>query len=264
MLTAYLAVGVEALDANVVEVAGAVHGRARIRLRNDQKLWHARVRADFRRQRRKTRRHLLILPFAQNAEARSRNDLQHVLAVDDRELVTAVAEEGEVVLGEPTQKILAFGELVCGQRRRLFLDLAHDRVHTVAHSLPIVDRSTHVVEHARDVRCKRFQAGRLRDAVDFHVNERLAPHAFRILCREAGERPIRAPFDRHDRMDDQMHREAVAVHFHRHRIDEKRHVVVDDFDDRMRGLPAVLFQRRIEDADTGAAGVPLAREVPVR
>ena len=169
-----------------------------------------------------------------------------------------------MVLREPAQKILAFGELFCGQRRRPLLDLAHDCLQTVAHRLPIVDRGAYVVEHPRDVRGERFQSRRFGDAVDFDVNERLAPRALRILCGKSGKRPVRAPLDHHDRMDDQMHREAVAVHFHRHRIDEKGHVVVDDLDDRMRRLPAVLFERRIEDADSGPAGVALAREVPVR
>ena len=45
-----------------------------------------------------------------------------------------------------------------------------------------------------------------------------------------------------------MQREAVAVDLHRHRIDQERHVVVDDLDDRVRRLPAVLLDRRVEHA----------------
>ena len=70
--------------------------------------------------------------------------------------------------------------------------------------------------------------------------------------------------DRDERMDDQVQRQAVAVHFHRHRIDQERHVVVDDLDDRVRRLPAVLLDRRVEHAHAGVAGLTFAREVPVR
>src|SRR5690242_1043026 len=65
-------------------------------------------------------------------------------------------------------------------------------------------------------------------------------------------------------MDDEMERQAVAVDLHRHRIDQERHVVVDDLDDRMGRLPAVLFEAGIEDPDPRLARLALAGEVPVR
>src|SRR5438477_12488135 len=65
-------------------------------------------------------------------------------------------------------------------------------------------------------------------------------------------------------MDNEMERKPVAVHFHRNRIDEKRHIVVDDLNDRMRRLPAVLLDRRIEYAHTRMSPLSFAREVPVR
>jgi hypothetical protein len=55
----------------------------------------------------------------------------------------------------------------------------------------------------------------------------------------------------------------VAVHFHRHRVDEERHVVVDDLDDRVRRLPAMLFDRRIERAHLCLAALAFAGEVPM-
>ena len=65
---------------------------------------------------------------------------------------------------------------------------------------------------------------------------------------------------RDDRVDDQVQRQVVAVDFHRHRIDQERHVVVDDLDDRVRRLPAVILDRRIEDAHAGMARfAPAAR-----
>jgi len=70
--------------------------------------------------------------------------------------------------------------------------------------------------------------------------------------------------DGYDRMDHKVHRQAVSIDFHRHRVDEKRHVVVDDFDDRVRRLPAMLFDCRIEDAHPRVSRRTLACEIPVR
>ena len=65
-------------------------------------------------------------------------------------------------------------------------------------------------------------------------------------------------------MDDQMQRQPVPVGFHCHRIDEERHVVVDDFDDRVPGLETVRCERRVHDANLRVAGDALPGKVPVR
>ncbi len=56
----------------------------------------------------------------------------------------------------------------------------------------------------------------------------------------------------------------MSADLHRHRIGQERHVVGDDFGEGVRGLPAVLFERRIEHAHPHAARLALACEVPVR
>ena len=65
-------------------------------------------------------------------------------------------------------------------------------------------------------------------------------------------------------MNDEVKRQPVAIDLHRHGIDEKGHVVIDDLDDRVRRLPAVLFDRRVEDAHARMTRLAPAREVPVR
>ena len=69
MLAADLAGGIEALDADVVEIPGAMDGRARVRLRHDQEVGHARVGADLRRQRGEARRDVRRRIDVQDAEA---------------------------------------------------------------------------------------------------------------------------------------------------------------------------------------------------
>ena len=95
------------------------------------------------------------------------------------------------------------------------------------------------------------------------MNERFAVLTGRGLRGNADQRTLVVALDGDDRMDDEVQRQAMPVDLHRHRVDEERHVVVDDLDDRVRRLPAVAA-RRIEDAHARLPGLPSAREVPVR
>ena len=49
-----------------------------------------------------------------------------------------------------------------------------------------------------------------------------------------------------------------------HRVDEERHVVVDDLDDRMRRRPAIRGRVRVVDPDLGLAGAPTLAKAPQR
>ena len=266
MLAADVARGVEALDADVVEIARAMHGRARVGLGDDQQVGHARVGADLRRQRGEARRDVLASGSSRRMPRLEPGTIFSASCpstVD--EIVAAVAEEREVVVGEPAtgtpcpRPAPPAASAAGARRARRRSPSSLSRIFfQSATAMP------HVAEHARDVGGQRVEPRRLGHAVDLDVDERFAPRVARIVRRDVGERPVGAAHDRDDRMDDEVQRQAVAVDFHRHRIDEERHVVVDDLDDRVRRLPAVLLDRRIEDAHAGVARLALAREVPVR
>ncbi len=64
-------------------------------------------------------------------------------------------------------------------------------------------------------------------------------------------------------VDHEVDRVALAVYLHPGGVHEEGHVVVDDLDDGVGGLPAVLLELRVVDPDLPLAGLPLAREVPV-
>jgi hypothetical protein len=49
-----------------------------------------------------------------------------------------------------------------------------------------------------------------------------------------------------------------------HRVDQKRHVVVDDLDDRVRRRPAVYVRLRVIYPDLGLAGLPAPGKAPQR
>ena len=78
------------------------------------------------------------------------------------------------------------------------------------------------------------------------------------------ELALRVAGDGIDRMDDQVQREALPVDFHRGRIDQEGHVVVDDLDHRMPGPPAVLTRRGAENPYLGRARLALLPQLQVR
>jgi hypothetical protein len=61
-----------------------------------------------------------------------------------------------------------------------------------------------------------------------------------------------------------MHRETQAVDRHGDRVDEERHVVVDDLDHRVIGMPAVLFKVGVVYPQDLAARGEFLRRLPVR
>ena len=65
-------------------------------------------------------------------------------------------------------------------------------------------------------------------------------------------------------MDHQMDGKALAVQLGGDRIDQERHVVVDDLDHGMAALPAMLVKLRMVDPDAGGPRLPLAAELPDR
>ena len=168
-----------------------------------------------------------------------------------------------MAVDEPRQECPALGELIRRQRRRAFPVLLEYRADAVPHIVPILDRRTHVVQHAGDVGGECIELRRIDDPVDLDVNHRFAPRALGVVG-DADQRPLRVANDGHDRVDDQVQRQTVPIDFHRHRVDQERHVVVHDLDDRVRRLPAVLLDRWIEDTDAGVRRIAPAREVPVR
>jgi hypothetical protein len=61
-------------------------------------------------------------------------------------------------------------------------------------------------------------------------------------------------------MDDQVDARALAAELHRRRVVEERHVVGDELDDRVRGLPPVLLELWVVDAHLRGARVAMAGE----
>ena len=68
---------------------------------------------------------------------------------------------------------------------------------------------------------------------------------------EGGEAPVRIALDRKDRVDHEAGFHPLFGKLAHHRIDQKRHIVIDDFDDRMRRRPAIRGLVRVVHAQLG-------------
>ena len=70
--------------------------------------------------------------------------------------------------------------------------------------------------------------------------------------------------DFHHRVIDQMHSQTLAIDLHRDRIDQKRHVIINDFNDRVGRLPAMFIGPRVIDAQLRCATGKGACKLPMR
>src|SRR5690606_27390206 len=104
-----LALGGEELDADVVEVAGAVHGGARVGLGDDEQLLLAGPGAQLGRERGEALGvHLVVTQYA---ERRARQRAEGVAPLAALQPVLAVAEEREVAVGQPAEQVDALLDL---------------------------------------------------------------------------------------------------------------------------------------------------------
>ena len=84
------------------------------------------------------------------------------------------------------------------------------------------------------------------------------PRRFRIANLE--QPPLRVARDRHDRVNDEVDDAAAAVDRQADGIDEERHVVVDDLDDRVRRRPAICQRVGVVNANLRLARAAAARQ----
>ena len=96
------------------------------------------------------------------------------------------------------------------------------------------------------------------------MHEALAdPLAVTLLRAEVVESAGLVPPCYHHWVDDEMHAQPVPVQLHGHAVDQEGHVVVDDLDDGVGRLPAMLLEARVVDAQLGLARSALLAEAEV-
>jgi hypothetical protein len=97
------------------------------------------------------------------------------------------------------------------------------------------------------------------------VHEGLGPTIVRRCAgfQQCQQAAVRITTDPQDRVHHQVDGKVATVQLRRHRIDEERHVVGDDLDDRVFASPAMLVEARIIDANDGCSNLPLFPQTPV-
>ncbi len=262
-----LALVVEHLHADVVEVGGAVHGGAGVGLRQHQQGVLTRHLCDLGRQLARRRRHVGVV--AQDAVARPGHTPQ-VVAVVVLEVVLPVAEEREVVGAQPLEEGDTLLELVGRDRgRRVGPQLVDDQPGLLAHPVPVLDGLADVAEHPLHVLGDRVDVLVVPDPADLDVHPRLPLGALgRLGGLVVGAVDLLEPArdvagDVELGVDDQVYVALLPGQLHRDRVDQERHVVGDHLDDGVAaGRPAVLGEGRREHVDAGRAlGADVGRAV---
>ena len=138
--------------------------------------------------------------------------------------------------GQQRPRLLDLGGVDAGRRR-----LGDQRLHALAHRLPVLDGGAHLREHALDRVLEVDQPVALAIDLDVHVG----------LVAD-------------DRVHEHVDAGLAPAELHAHRVDDERHVVGDDVDRRVRRLPAVLLERGVVRAHAHFPGRAAAPEGPVR
>ncbi len=258
-----IALRVEGLDADIVEVGRAVHRGDRVRLGDDERLRGTRESPDLAGKRDRLR----LAPGARthDAEARARHRHEPVLARPAPQPVLAVAEEREVVVLHPLEQRLRLADLAAVAARSCAAECGGRVRGLGAHPAPVAGCRAHVLERAADGGLDRGEAGRVRLAVDLDHLPGLELRARRRVVEVDRLQPA-APVADHgeDRVREQVDGETRLRAHHAERVDQERLVVRDDHDDRVRRGEAVAFRVRVEDPHQRTAAAPRESEFELR
>ena len=251
-----LARRIEPLDTDIVEIDAAMHARMNIRLGDDQRARLLQKRHDFRR---------YFEQFAatsQHAEVARPHDAKRgveigldLLALD---IVVAQAEESEIVGQQPLQELDRLGDLVDRQRRRIVLQIGDDGIDAIEHRPPVLHREPHFAEYVVE-RSDQIAARRFIGRIEMNGDETLAG-AGGFGRSHRGQLAAIALHAEH-RMRHQPDIEPMFGDFAHHRVDEERHIVVDELDDRHGLALAGVAQRHGLAANLGCARLPLAQKI---
>ena len=258
LLADQIARGVEALDADVVEIDPPVHARVDIGLGDDQQPRLAQECHDFRRV---FEQFLAALEHAQLGRA---HDAERAVIIGLQrvavESVIAHAEEGEVIGQKPLQELDRLGDFVDRQRRRVGLEVGDRAVDALEHGAPVLHRKPHLAEHGAERAHDVVARGLVGDRLEVEMDEALACAVCGVRRAERHELSAVAP-DAEHRVRHQLHVEAALGEFAHHRVEQERHIVVDDLDDADRLAFARLIERHRVAADLRRARLPLVEKI---
>ena len=170
--------------------------------------------------------------------------------------VAAMAEEGEMVGFQPAQEILVLGQVGRAAGRQV-----GDGVEAGApHRPPVLDRQPHFGQHAGEGGGELVEQMGIGLAVDLDMHHRFGPRPLAGLGRDAQKVAVEVAPRRYDRMGQQVDGDLAAIELVGDRIDQERHVVIDDLHDGVAAFEAMVGGGGVEHPDLGDAGQAAAGE----
>ena len=234
------------LDADVVEECRAMHGGARIGLGQDQPVTRARQPAHFLGQFDAFRRPRLA---TQQSEPGALDRFEEDAFAALLELVLAIAEERKVIVDHPVDQRLAFALQQRVHALRAVLEQFARFVHALAHLAPVTNCGADIRQDFKDLLAECFDDLGIGFTIDRKANERFAIRIVVVAIDDAGQITLVVAFDRDDRVNRDVYRLAMPDNCGRHRVDEKRHVVIDHLDEGVCRRIAVFLLVGVEDAE---------------
>ncbi len=254
---------VEVQDRDVVHVATAMHAGGGIGLGDDDGIvGGGSVTAPTELAQRPNR--CLAMLGVHDAQSAVGDRAQHAPVLTVFDDVLAVAQEREVIVGQPLEEVVRFLARFPGQGLVGFRQLASDLMGAIEHRPEIRHRPPHVAQGSEDALFDLGQHFGVVLPVDLQMHHRLGLPVFGLALAVFGQLHQMAALIAdypHDRVDDQVRRNAQLREGQHHRIDQEGHVVVDDLDDRVTRLPAVPVGMRVVDAEANFVAHPLAGEI---
>ena len=251
------------LDHHRVEMDRPVDRRAAVRLGDRERAGILAIGRDLGQNR-------AVPPAGQHAARRIAQDpepgrpgpLQPDRPAPPGEVVFAVTDEGEAAVVEPAEKRPRLGDFGSGGPRRVAFQILGGLGEPPLHRGQVLDRGADIDKNRFQPAAQAFEGIGPAQLGDLEMHHRLG-------SRAAGPaelfQPSRlVPLDLHDRVDDQMDRKVLPVDLRGHRIDEKRHVVVDDVDRGVRRGPSVRPDAGVEDPDVRLAALAGPQQLPDR
>ena len=238
-----------------------MHGRACVGLRHDDRVGLAGLTQFVRDEAlQRTRRHRAI-DRTQYAESGLRRGFEHFVVVLLDDVVFTVAEESEVILGSPAQELLRLVDTLGIERQPPLAELLGHVAHLLPHRRPVVYAQFHIVQRRGDRFVQLFKAPQFRELVDLDVHDRLGLALVRVVEPEIQQVTARvAGYEIHG-MDHRVQQDLRQLRRNANRIDEERHVVRGDLNDRVARLPAFVLDTRVEHAHGRCTALAHADEI---
>ena len=130
-----------------------------------------------------------------------------------------------------------------------------------AHRRFVADGGPDGLEHGVQLGLESGQLGRIADAVDLGMNEGFKRQGAVGATVDVNGLARSVAADSQHRMHQQVQGQVVTRQQHGQRVDQERHVVVDDLDDGMGGVPAMTFEIRVVQPHFGNTGLAHTAEI---